>query len=214
MTTSSKIQLRGNCQCCGNDQAVVRGYASKHGYTVDNGWFNGVCSGQNYEPIQVSRVQADRVVESVRLSVKELEEKVAKVDAGKVTPKTIVTGYGKNRTEIPFAQGTLEQKEQAVYCLTHDLKYKIKTGNDFAKHLEAVANKYHGKPLSEIKLDEVGITVGSIVKVYGSVVTVTKIEYRVARGVGPSINGQDILHVVFELNGKERAYPKRFARLV
>jgi len=214
MSTSSRIQIRGNCQCCGNDQAVVSGYASKHGYTVNNGWFNGVCSGQNYEPIQVSRVQADRVVESVRLSVAQLEKELAAVEAGTLTPKSAVTGYGKNRNAIPFEIGTLKQKEDAVFFLKHGLTHRIRDGKDFANHLEQVANKYHGQPLSEIKLDEVGVTVGSIVKVYGSAVTVTKIEYRVARGVGSSVNGQHILHVVFERDGKEFAYPKRFARLV
>jgi len=212
MTTSSRIQIRGNCQCCGNDQAVVNGYASKHGYTVNNGWFNGVCSGQNYEPMQISRVQADRIVESVRLSVAQLERDLAAVEAGTVTPKTIVLAY--TRTEIPFAQGTLTQKEEAVFSLTRSLTYRIRTGVDFANHLEQVANKYYGKSLNEVKIDEVGIAVGSNVKVIGSVVTVTKIEYRVARGIGSSVNGQYILHVVFERNGKEYAYPKRFARLV
>ena len=59
---------------------------------------------------------------------------------------------------------------------------------------------------------EVGV--GSVVKVSGSVVTVTKIEYRQARGIGSRINGQHILHIIYDLNGKECAYPKRFARLV
>ena len=211
----ANIQIRGNCQCCGNDQAVVRGYSSKHGYTVDNGWFNGVCSGQNYEPIQVSRVQADRVVESVRLSVAKLEKELAAVEAGTVTPKSAVFGYGKNRNAIPFEIATLKQKEDAVFSLKHGLTHRIRDGKDFANHLEQVANKYHGQPLREINLDvPVGIVVGSSVKVHGSVVTVTKIEYRVARGVGPSINGQSLLHVVFDRNGKEFAYPKRFAKLV
>jgi hypothetical protein len=210
----ANIQIRGNCQCCGNDQAVVRGYASKHGYTVNNGWFNGVCSGQHYEPVQVSRVQADRIVESVRESVAALRVELEAVASGKVTPKTIVKGYGKNRTEIKFADAALYEQEGAVENLKRAIAHRINAGEDFAKHLEAVANKYHGKPLTEIKLDEVGIVVGSSVKVQGSVVTVTKIEYRVARGVGPSINGQHILHVCFERNGKEFAYPKRFAKLV
>jgi hypothetical protein len=210
----ANIQIRGNCQCCGNDQAVVRGYASKHGYTVNNGWFNGVCSGQHYEPVQVSRVQADRIVESVRESVAALRVELEAVASGKVTPKTVVKGYGKNRTEIKFADAALYEQEGAVEDLKRAIAHRINAGEDFAKHLEAVANKYHGQPLTEIKLDEVGIVVGSSVKVQGSVVTVTKIEYRVARGVGPSINGQHILHVCFERNGKEYAYPKRFAKLV
>ena len=37
-----EIQIRGNCQCCGKEQAVVGGLMSKHGYTVENGWFSGV----------------------------------------------------------------------------------------------------------------------------------------------------------------------------
>jgi hypothetical protein len=186
---------------------------SKHGYTVDNGWFNGVCSGHNYEPIQVSRVQADRVVESVRQSIVQIEAELAAVEEGSVIPKTIVSGYGKTRSEIPFAQGTQMQRENALIVLKYDLAYKIRAGKDFANYLTKVADNNHGKPLSEVKLDEVGITVGSSVKVQGSVVTVTKIEYRVAHGVGPSINGQHILHVCFERNGKELAYPKRFAKL-
>jgi len=210
----ANIQIRGNCQCCGNDQAVVRGYASKHGYTVNNGWFNGVCSGQHYEPVQVSRVQTDRIVESVRESVAALRVELEAVASGKVTPKTVVKGYGKNQTEIKFSDATLCDQAQAVESLKRAIAHRINAGEDFAKHLEAVANKYHGKPLTEIKLDEVGVTVGSIVKVYGSAVTVTKIEYRVARGVGSSVNGQHILHVVFERDGKEFAYPKRFAKLV
>jgi hypothetical protein len=214
MSTSSRIQIRGNCQCCGNDQAVVSGYASKHGYTVNNGWFNGVCSGQHYEPIQVSRVQTDRVIESVRKSVTELEETVTKVDAGKITPKTITVRYRGKRTETPFADCSKADQLYGIEELKRALTHRIRDGKDFANHLEQVANKYHGQPLTEIKLDEVGIAVGSIVKVYGSAVTVTKIEYRVARGVGSSVNGQHILHVVFERNGKEFAYPKRFARLV
>jgi hypothetical protein len=211
----ANIQIRGNWQCCGNDQAVVRGYASKHGYTVNNGWFNGVCSGQHYEPVQVSRVQADRIVESVRESVAALRVELEAVASGKVTPKTIVKGYGKNRTEIKFADAALYEQEGAVEDLKRAIAHRINAGEDFAKHLEAVANKYHGQPLREVNLDApVGIVVGSSVKVQGSVVTVTKIEYRVARGVGPSINGQHILHVYFERNGKEFAYPKRFAKLV
>jgi hypothetical protein len=208
------IQIRGNCQCCGNDQAVVRGYSSKHGYTVNNGWFNGVCSGQHYEPVQVSRVQADKVIEAVLSSVAELKETAAKVEAGKIKPKTIVTGYGKNSTEIHFANGTLKQQEQAVFILTQALKHRIRAGEDFAAYLKKVADENHGKPLREVAVSKPGIEVGSVVKVLGSVVTVTKIEYRVARGVGPSLNGQWIEHIHYEQDGKSRVYPKRFARLV
>ena len=210
MTTSSKIQVRGNCPSCGNDQAVVRGSMSKHGYTVNNGWFNGVCSGHSYAPIQVCRIQADRTVESVRLAVAGIEKELAAVEAGIVTPEKIDLGH----LVIQFANATEIQQKRAVDSLKRKLTYRIEAGVDFANYLEQVANKYHGKPLSEVKIGEAGVVVGSVVKVSGCLVTVTKIEYRQARGIGPSINGQHILHILFERNGKECAYPKRFAKLV
>jgi hypothetical protein len=211
----ANIQIRGNCPCCGNDQAVVNGSMSNHGYTVADGWFRGVCSGRDYAPVQICRKQTDRIVESIRDSVAALRVELEAVASGKVTPKTVVKGYGKNQTEIKFSDAALYDQAQAVESLKRSIAHRINTGEDFAKHLETVANKYHGQPLREVNLDApVGIVVGSSVKVQGSVVTVTKIEYRAARGVGPSINGQTILHVCFERNGKEFAYPKRFAKLV
>ena len=212
--STSKIQLRGNCPCCGNDQAVVRGNLSKHGYTVDNGWFNGVCSGDHHEPIQVSRVHADHVIESVRRVVAAVEAELAAVEAGTVVPKTIIINYGLGRSEIAFADGDQFQQQNAVDSLKRDLKYKAGQGTRFADHLANVVEKNHGQPLREIKLDALVIGVGSTVKVQGSIVTVTKIEFRVAHGIGPSINGQWIEHIHFEKNGKARIYPKRFARLV
>ena len=214
MTTSSKIQLRGNCPCCGNDQAVVRGNMSQHGYTVDNGWFNGVCSGHRYTPIQICRVQADRTVESVRLSVARIEADLAAVEAGTVVPKTIIINYGRGRSEIAFSEGDQFEQKNAVDSLKRDLKYKASQGTIFADYLANVVEKNYGQPLREIKLDAVGIAVGSSVKVHGAVVTVTKIEFLVARGIGPSINGKWIEHIHFEKNGKARVYPKRFARLI
>ena len=211
----ANIQIRGNCPCCGNDQAVVNGSMSNHGYTVADGWFRGVCRGRDYVPVQICRKQTDRIVESIRDSVAALRVELEAVASGKVTPKTIVKGYGKNRVEIKFADAALYEQEGAVEDLKRAIAHRINAGEDFAKHLEAVANKYHGQPLREVNLDApVGIVVGSNVKVRGSVVTVTKIEYRVARGVGPSMNGQHIVHVCFERDGKEFAYPKRFAKLV
>jgi len=77
MTLATNNQIRGNCQCCGNQQAVVGSMMSKHGYTVDGGWFNGVCSGRNHVPLQVSREHTDLIVAQVRMEVPEL---IAKAD--------------------------------------------------------------------------------------------------------------------------------------
>lgn len=58
------------------------------------------------------------------------------------------------------------------------------------------------------------INVGSKVKIGGRVVEVTAIRYATARGIGPGINGQHVEFVYWQEDGKERGYPKRYARLV
>lgn len=43
--TDTRIQHRGNCAICGNDQAVKDGRMSNHGYTVEWNHFNDACYG-------------------------------------------------------------------------------------------------------------------------------------------------------------------------
>ena len=59
-------QIRGHCQCCGNQQAVVSGHMSKHGYTVEHGWFQGVCTGESYKPIELERTVTNKIMAAVK----------------------------------------------------------------------------------------------------------------------------------------------------
>jgi len=43
---------RGECQICGRAQMLPDGVLSKHGYTVDWGFFNGVCPGAGHRPFE------------------------------------------------------------------------------------------------------------------------------------------------------------------
>lgn len=43
--TETRIQHRGTCAICGNDQAVKGNLMAKHGYTVDWNQFNNACAG-------------------------------------------------------------------------------------------------------------------------------------------------------------------------
>jgi hypothetical protein len=54
----------GTCQACGNVQAVnsITGNIHKHGYTVDYGYFSGVCTGADRKPLEVERVITDRTI--------------------------------------------------------------------------------------------------------------------------------------------------------
>lgn len=62
--SSTKTQLRSTCTICGQDVAVdAIGNASKHGYTVERGFFEGQCSGA--ERAHYGDVRAPAIIKTV-----------------------------------------------------------------------------------------------------------------------------------------------------
>jgi len=145
--TNATNQIRGNCQCCGRQQAVIGGLMSKHGYTVEQGWFNGVCSGRNHAPIQVSRVVTDQIIASINAEIPELIAKAEKVLAGEITPKTVKVF---RKQEIPFEQGDRRQQSEARTALEWAYRNRARAGKNFADEMAKIADKYHGQPLVEV----------------------------------------------------------------
>jgi len=152
--TNSTIQIRGNCQCCGHQQAVVSGTMSKHGYTVEHGWFSGVCSGRNYAPLQVSRERTDSIVAQVRAEVPELIAQADKVKAGEITPATIKIRKGGEKMEVAYADATPWQQSQARDSMEWNLRNRARAGEQFADSMEELANKIHGTALIEVAKKE------------------------------------------------------------
>jgi hypothetical protein len=147
MTNTTK-QIRGNCQCCGRQQAVVGGLMSKLGYTVKDGWFSGVCSGRNYPPIQVSRTTTDKIIADISAEIPELIAKAEKVKSGEMTPKTIKLRF--NKGEIPFEQGDRRQQSDARTSLEWAYRNRARAGQEFVKTMTEVADKFHGQQLIEV----------------------------------------------------------------
>ena len=152
--TNSTIQIRGNCQCCGHQQAVVSGTMSKHGYTVEHGWFSGVCSGRNYAPLQVSRERTDNIVAQVRAEVPELIAQADKVKAGEITPATIKIRKGGEKMEVAYADAMPHQQSQARDSMEWSLRNRARAGADFADMMEKLANEIHGTALIEVAKKE------------------------------------------------------------
>ena len=152
-------QIRGNCQCCGRQQAVVNGRMSKHGYTVTNGWFQGVCGGDIHEPMQVSRTTTDSIVVSVRADVVALLAQADQVLAGKLKPTKITRGHFMKKFEIDFADATQYEQDQAVKEMEWKIRSRAKAGEDFAKYLEEVANQKHGTALVEVERKDAPVPV-------------------------------------------------------
>jgi len=150
----SSTQLRGNCQCCGRQQAVVGRWMAKHGYTVEHGWFQGACSGESSEPMQKSRTRTDGIVAQVRADVAKLLEQKNKLEAGTAKPEFINRGTERKPDLIPFAEGDEYQQRMTTRKVIHEMTFKASMGAQFADMLVEVADKYHGTPLIEVEKKE------------------------------------------------------------
>jgi hypothetical protein len=179
------IQIRGNCQCCAREQAVVGGLMSKHGYTVEHGWFQGVCSGNHYQPMQVSRVETDRIVSEIRAEIPKLLALSDQYESGYIKPESVtkrVLDVELRKwvdVKIAFAEATLLEQSRAVDQIVWGLRNKARSGKDFANQLESIADKVHGKPLIEVaKKEVIPIRVGDkkLSKESGSVFTCFKVD--------------------------------------
>lgn len=213
-----RIQERGHCQHCGRLQAANPTIA-KHGYTVDYGWFNGVCSGADYWPLEKSRIELDAQVKRLRYWADEADDKALKLEQREVDPEGHNERYhesGRRKTRlVPYAELSEAGKKQCRENAVYQLRRKARDFRGYANDLLALAEKVHGQPLVQVKINDQAkvIQVGDRVKVCGQEVVVTKLGYKEARGVGYRINGQHIEHVFWiGVDGKERGYPKRYAR--
>lgn len=150
------IQIRGNCQCCGREHAVVDGKMAKHGYTVESGWFQGVCAGKHFAPIQVSRDDTDKLIATVREQVLEMIAKADKVASGEIKPATITRHpHSKKAMEfVPFAEATSWEQRDAIKALEWNFRRNAEMGTSFANMMAEVADKYHGKALVEVAKKE------------------------------------------------------------
>lgn len=59
----AKATHTGTCQCCGATQKLPNGKLSKHGYTVEHGWFEGVCFGAGELPFEQSKDLIEGLIE-------------------------------------------------------------------------------------------------------------------------------------------------------
>lgn len=156
----TKTQLRGICQCCGRQQAVLAGSGrmSKHGYTVDHGWFNGVCSGQHYLPLQKDRQQADLIVVQVREQCLQLDERVAQLRAGTIRPERVKTNRwdpkAREAVTISWEEASPYQRSSAVEAEVYKAEARARAGRQFADGLSQLADAVFGQELVEVKLED------------------------------------------------------------
>ncbi|AWN08564.1 hypothetical protein HOV04_gp62 [Xanthomonas phage XcP1] len=184
MTVDTKTQIRGNCQCCGRQHAYQRGAIAKHGYTVDNGYFNGVCTGNQYEPIQLDRKMTDTIVAMVRGQVADARSRADALESGKVKlgmvrqPGQIVR-RGVEPVMVEFSTLRYWEQIDALTSAVWQLRSRANSGESFANQMAGLADALHGKPLIEVPVESgpAPIQYGEKrIDAYGAVMTVNRID--------------------------------------
>lgn len=151
--TTTKTQTRGNCQCCGRDQAVTRGRIAKHGYTVEQGWFVGVCNGHNYAPMQHDRSVTDKLVADVRSKAAALRQEAEAIRSGSVRPKMVRMGATRNSKEVPYQDAPAWAQQEAVRKAIIAAENRAGAGEAIADELESLATQLHGRPLRDVPVE-------------------------------------------------------------
>lgn len=154
MSKAPRIQLRGNCPCCGREQAIVKNCMAKHGYEVKHGWFNGVCNGEFYEPMQIRRERAETVIAQVRLDVRNLLQSVKDLKSGEKHPAQISRGNTNRISEaIDWADALEYERKRAVEQAIRALENRAKEGAAFADFMQTTLDRVYGQPLREVEIE-------------------------------------------------------------
>ena len=107
-----KATHTGECQICGNTQALPNGVLSKHGYTVHWGFFQGVCSGHAKQPFELSCDDIALVVEKVRAQLARTQAERHELLTGPVSywVREITTRNWVRFSDLAAANGHTETK--------------------------------------------------------------------------------------------------------
>jgi hypothetical protein len=149
---TNATQTRGHCQLCGRQQAV-RGGMSAHGYTVANGWFQGVCQGHHHKPLETDRSITDQMVIDVRAQAVALRTKADETLLGMHDPVEYSTGrrtmVGGKRVPVMalFADAGEYSQQEIRKQMAWSLTSRAKAGEEFAQFMSQLADKVYGQPL-------------------------------------------------------------------
>lgn len=146
-----KTQECGHCQCCAREQAV-RGFVAQHGYKVKHGFFNGVCPGHEHKPMELDRSVTDSTAAAMRRLAESKRADAQRYRTGELVPKTAPVAVWAGAEEVPFADAPTHIQERTVELKAANLESFARVLDSDASQLLAYADKYHGQPLSVVKV--------------------------------------------------------------
>jgi len=84
MSNKNKATHSGTCQVCGNFQKLPGNVLSKHGYTKQWGFFNGVCWGAGSKPFEISIDLIEGAIARATETLEATRKESAELKAGKL----------------------------------------------------------------------------------------------------------------------------------
>jgi hypothetical protein len=229
---------RGTCQVCGRTQAAMikQGYVSKslgnfelvsynvlakHGYTVDWGFFHGVCMGSENKPLEHDKTLTERIIKELREDVApRADKRAADLESGAVEPKW----YRREHTFGKTTKVAVKRDELSDYDAKQQIAAAIYTAQSEARGarahadmLEKLMESRFGQPLIPVEREaRKELAVGSRVQIGGKkgiICEVVEIKDQEARGCGPYMNGKVMPHAILKRpDGRLIAEPTRLIR--
>ena len=163
----AKGKYIGTCQACGRNHVVkAGGVMAKHGYTVDWGYFNGVCGGSDERPLELDREYADRCVVLYKAEAERLMAiTAADVDEIRIDIKKrfVVVDYKICRTAEEFeaagmgayrGYGPVEGFKKAKERKAGELNHRGKNLDIHANQMVRTIANVHGTELVDREAEE------------------------------------------------------------
>jgi hypothetical protein len=188
---------RGHCQLCGLIQAIDpdTSHTAKHGYTVEGGYFQGVCPGSDNPTLHVARDLADKHIASARKEAAACLKAAEGLQARLIHPLRVwggayklVMDYFKTRSQptasynggaiswlknqeviIDYNDALPEYKELGRQREIERVTQRAKMCLEYANTLEAAADRITQKvqPFAVADLRLRGFAVGDVVRIGG-----------------------------------------------
>jgi len=159
----------GTCQVCGSFQKLPGNVLSKHGYTKEWGFFNGVCWGAGHKPFEVSKDLIEQAIARATENLEETRKESAELKAGKLAEgnKAFAHVYHESmsrRTRSGYSWDLVtvlaEDKTSTSDPDFKWTKYYYETENARRQRMEAheIHNGYYGEHSEPHSLDTVRVS--------------------------------------------------------
>ena len=136
----TKHTHKGTCQACGRVQAVNNksGMIAKHGYTVDWGYFSGICQGSDAAPLEQSTDVTLRIIKQLQ---------AASVQLGAMVRSDIITVEVKrngetficsNQEQLDALYGGLHRSPSYNRMVELDLREMHNRAEQMLEHVDAL----------------------------------------------------------------------------